>query len=134
MLRRAGGASRPIAGVHEEEVVVEFIVHLIVTAALLMLVANLVSGVKVDSFGSAFLAAIVLGLVNAFIRPLLVFVTIPVTLLTFGLFLLVVNALMLQLAAALTPGIRVEGCGAALLGSLLLSILNLGVAALLGGL
>ena len=99
-----------------------------------MLVANLVSGVKVDSWGSAFLAAILLGLVNAFVRPLLVLVTIPVTVLTLGLFLFVINALMLQLAAALTPGVSVEGCGAALLGSLLLSVLNVAVAALIVGL
>lgn len=113
---------------------VEFILHLVVTAALLMLVANLVSGVSVDSWGSAFLAAILLGLVNAFVRPLLVLVTIPVTVLTLGLFLFVINALMLQLAAALTPGVRVEGCGAAILGSLLLSVLNVAVAALIVGL
>ena len=113
--------------------VAEFVAHLVVTAALLMLVAHLVSGVKVDNFGSAFLAAIVLGLANGFIRPLLVLVTVPVTVLTFGLFLFVINALMLQLAAALTPGLRVEGCGAALLGSLLLSILNVEVAAIIGG-
>ena len=113
---------------------VKFILHLVVTAALLMLVANLVSGVSVDSWGSAFLAAILLGLVNAFVRPLLVLVTIPVTVLTLGLFLFVINALMLQLAAALTPGVRVEGCGAAILGSLLLSVLNVAVAALIVGL
>ena len=113
---------------------VEFILHLAVTAALLMLVAHLVSGVSVDSWGSAFLAAILLGLVNAFVRPLLVLVTFPVTVLTLGLFLFVINALMLQLAAALTPGVRVEGCGAALLGSLLLSILNVAVASLIVGL
>ena len=113
---------------------VEFILHLVVTAALLMLVAHLVSGVSVDSWGSAFLAAILLGLVNAFVRPLLVLVTIPVTVLTLGLFLFVINALMLQLAAALTPGVRVEGCGAALLGSVLLSILNVAVASLIVGL
>ena len=99
-----------------------------------MLVANLVNGVTVESWGSAFLAAILLGLVNAFVRPLLVLVTIPVTVLTLGLFLFVINALMLQLAAALTPGVRVEGCGSALLGSLLLSVLNVAVAALIVGL
>src|SRR5262245_99698 len=109
---------------------VQFFAHLVITAALLLLVANLVPGVQVKGFGSAFLAALVLGLVNAFVRPLMVFLTLPLTVLTFGLFLLVVNALMLMLVGALVPGFRVQGFGAALLGTLLLTLLNLGVAAI----
>jgi len=109
---------------------VQFVAHLVITAALLLLVANLVPGVQVKGFGSAFLAALVLGLVNAFVRPLMVFFTLPLTVLTFGLFLLVVNALMLMLVGALVPGFRVQGFGAAFLGTLLLTLLNLGVAAI----
>jgi putative membrane protein len=108
----------------------QFLAHLVVTAALLLLVANLVRGVHVQGWGPAILGALVLGLVNAFVRPVMVLLTLPLTVLTFGLFLLVVNALMLWLVAALVPGIRVQGFGAALLGSLLLTLLNLGVAAL----
>jgi putative membrane protein len=109
-----------------------FLAHLLLTAALLLLVANLVSGVDVSGWGPAFLGALVLGLVNAFVRPLMVLLTLPLTILTFGLFLLVVNALMLWLVAALVPGIRVQGFAPALLGSLLLTLLNLGVASLIG--
>jgi len=108
----------------------QFLAHLVVTAALLLLVANLVRGVHVQGWGPAILGALALGLVNAFVRPLMVLLTLPLTVLTFGLFLLVVNALMLWLVAALVPGIRVQGFGAALLGSLLLTLLNLGVAAI----
>jgi len=68
----------------------------------------------------------VLGIVNALIRPLLVFLTLPITILTLGLFLLVINALLLKLAAALVPGFRVRGFGAAFLGALLLSVFSFG--------
>jgi putative membrane protein len=108
------------------------LIHLVVTAALLLLIANLVHGVQVENWGAAFIAAIVLGLVNAFIRPLMILLTLPLTILTFGLFLLVINALMLQLAAAVVPGVRVRGFGAALVGSILLTILNMAVAAVFG--
>jgi putative membrane protein len=109
-----------------------FLVHMLVTAALLLLVANLVRGVQVEGWGAAFLGALVLGLVNGLVRPIMVVLTLPLTVLTFGLFLLVVNACMLWLVAALVPGIRVQGFGPALLGSLLLTLLNLAVASLLG--
>jgi putative membrane protein len=79
--------------------VIEFVAHLLLTAALLLLVANVVRGVEVEGWGSAFLGAIVLGLVNAFVRPVMVVLTFPLTIITFGLFLLVVNALMLWLVA-----------------------------------
>jgi len=112
--------------------VIEFLAHLLLTAALLLLVANLVRGVEVEGWGSAILGALALGLVNAFVRPLMVVLTFPLTILTFGLFLLVVNALMLWLVGAMVPGIRVQGFGPALLGSLVLTLLNLAVAALVG--
>jgi putative membrane protein len=111
---------------------IAFFVQLTITAALLLLVANLVKGVHVDDWASAVVAALVLGLINALIRPILVFVTLPLTLLTFGLFLLVINAVMLQLTAALSPGIRVDGCGAALVGSLLISLLSVAIRAITG--
>ncbi|WP_340121942.1 phage holin family protein [Methylobacter svalbardensis] len=108
-----------------------FLAHLILTAALLLLMANLVRGVQVEGWGSALIGAIVLGLVNAVVRPLMVLFTLPLTIITFGLFLLVVNALMLWLVAALVPGIRVQGFGPALLGSLVLTLLNLVVGLLI---
>ncbi|MCK9397961.1 MAG: phage holin family protein [Methylobacter sp.] len=108
-----------------------FLAHLILTAALLLLVANLVRGVQVRGWGSALIGALVLGFVNAVVRPLMVLLTLPLTIVTFGFFLLVVNALMLWLAAALVPGIRVQGFGSALVGSLVLTLLNLAVEILL---
>jgi putative membrane protein len=112
--------------------VVAFLAHLLLTAALILLVARWVRGVEVEGWGPAVLAALVLGFVDAFVRPLMVLLTLPLTLLTFGLFLLVINALVLWLVAALVPGFRVRGFAPALLGSLLLSLLNLGVALLIG--
>ena len=102
-----------------------FLAHLILTAALLLLVANLVRGVHVQGWNSALFGAIVLGFVNAIVRPIMVMLTLPLTILTFGLFLLVVNALVLWLVSVLVPGIRVQGFGPALLGSLVLTLLNL---------
>jgi putative membrane protein len=101
-----------------------FLVHLILTAALLLVVARVVSGVQVQGWGPALLAALLLGVVNAIVRPLMVFLTFPLTILTLGLFLFVINALMLWLTAALVPGFRITGFGPALLGSLLLTLLN----------
>ena len=94
-------------------------------AAALLLVANIYSGVVVTSFGSALIAALVLGLFNALLRPILVLLTLPVTVLTLGLFLFVINALMFYFAASVLDGFNVTGFGAALIGSLLYSLCGL---------
>jgi putative membrane protein len=94
-------------------------------AAALLLVAHLYPGVSVQSFGSAMIAALVLGLFNAVLRPLLVVLTLPVTLLTLGLFLFVINALLFYWAAGLLEGLSVRGFGAALIGSLIYSACGL---------
>ena len=94
----------------------------IVNAAALLLVAYLYPGVAVNSFGSAMIAAFVLGLLNTLLRPLLVLLTLPVTLITLGLFLFVINALMFYFAASLLEGFYVTGFVAALIGSLLYSL------------
>ena len=78
---------------------VKMIVKWLLYAAALMLVANLVGGISVSSFGSALLAAVVIGLLNLLVRPVLVVLTLPVTVITLGLFLLVINALMLLLTS-----------------------------------
>jgi putative membrane protein len=101
-----------------------FFAHLILSAGLLLLMAHLVRGVQVEGWGSALIGAIVLGVVNAVVRPIMVVLTFPLTILSFGLFLLVINALMLGLMAALVPGIRVQGFWPALVGSLVLTLLN----------
>jgi putative membrane protein len=109
-----------------------FLVHLILTAALLLVVARVVTGVQVQGWGPAILAALLLGIVNAIVRPLMVLLTFPLTILTLGLFLFVINALMLWLTAALVPGFRIAGFGPALLASLLLTLLNVLIGMLIG--
>jgi putative membrane protein len=103
----------------------EFLLHLLLSAALLLAVSHIVKGFEVRSFGSALLAALALGFVNAVLRPVVVFLSLPITIVTFGLFLLVVNALMLMVVGAIVPGVRLRGFGPAFWGALLLSILNL---------
>jgi len=90
----------------------------------LLFVAYVYSGVEINSFGSALLAAFVIGLFNTFVRPLLVVLTLPVTLITLGLFLFVINALMFWAAAQLLDGFGVHGFVAALIGSLIYSVLG----------
>lgn len=90
-------------------------------ACALLLVAHLFSGVQVTSFTSALVAAMVLGLLNAVVRPLLVILTLPATILTLGLFLFVINAAMFWAAAWMLDGLKVTSFGAALVGSLIYS-------------
>jgi len=100
----------------------KIIVRWLLLAAALLLVAYLYPGVTVASFGSAMIAAFVLGLFNTLLRPLLVVLTLPVTLITLGLFLFVINALMFYFAANVLQGFSVAGFGAALIGSLIYSL------------
>ena len=97
----------------------------IVNAGALLLVAYLYPGVQVHDFVAALIAALVLGLVNAVIRPILVILTLPVTLLTLGLFLFVINALLFWLVAELVSGFTVTGFAGALIGSILYSLITL---------
>jgi putative membrane protein len=90
-------------------------------------VAYLYEGVVVTSFGAALLAAALLGALNLVLRPILILLTLPVTLLTLGLFLFVVNALVFWAAAGLLSGLDVRSFGAALLGSLIYSMLQLAI-------
>jgi len=100
----------------------KIIVRWLLLAAALLLVAYLYPGVTIRSFGSAMLAAFVLGLFNTLLRPILVLLTLPVTLITLGLFLFVINALMFYFAASVLDGFHVNGFVAALIGSLLYSL------------
>jgi putative membrane protein len=99
----------------------KILVRWLLLAAALLLVAHLYSGVTVTSFTSAMIAALVLGLLNALLRPLLVLLTLPVTVLTLGLFLFIINALMFYFAAELLSGMAVSSFAAALIGSLIYS-------------
>ncbi|MEO6407378.1 MAG: phage holin family protein [Burkholderiaceae bacterium] len=100
----------------------KILVRWLLLAAALLLVANLYPGVQVTSFSAALIAALVLGLFNALLRPLLVLLTLPVTLITLGLFLFVINALMFYFAASVLDGFHVNGFLAALIGSLIYSL------------
>ncbi len=97
----------------------------------LLLAAGLVcltqwdTGVRVSGFGAALWAALVIGLLNAFVRPLLILLTLPVTVLTLGLFLFVINALTFQMASGLLDGFQVAGFGGALISSVLYSLWGL---------
>jgi putative membrane protein len=110
----------------------EFIAHILVTAVLLFVLGRLIDGIEVRSGTAAVFGALVLGLANAFVRPLVVLLTLPVTILTLGLFLIVVNALMLMIAAAVVDGFEVKGFAAAVWGSLGLAVMNVLVGIMLG--
>lgn len=99
-----------------------FLLTWLLTALALVITANLVPGFRVQSFVAALLAAVILGLVNAVIKPILVVLTLPITFVTLGLFLFVINALTIWLAGYLTPGFDVLGFLPALVGSIVLTI------------
>lgn len=105
--------------------IIEFLSMWLVTAFGLWLVTRMLPGVQVTSSRGLWQAALVLGLVNAIIKPVLWFLTLPLTVLTFGMFALVINALMIQLTAWLVADFKVRGFGSALLAALIMAILSL---------
>ncbi len=106
---------------------VRILAHWVLSALCLLLVANFVPGFYVKGFATALIAAIVIGLVNGTIGALLKVITFPLTILTFGLFWLLINALMLKFAAFFVPGFEVRGLWPAFWGGLILSLLNMAV-------
>jgi putative membrane protein len=103
---------------------IHMVVSWFVNALALLVVAQIIPGIQVRGFGSALVACIVIALVNFFVGPVLHFLALPVTILTLGLFLLVVNGFLLKLASLFTPGFAVHGFFSAVIGSLVLTILN----------
>jgi putative membrane protein len=99
-----------------------FILRTLITMLGLYLASALLSGVQIQGTGTFILAAVLLGLVNAVVRPIAFFLTLPITLLTLGLFLLVLNAAMFGLVAAMLDGFAVAGLGSAVLGALIVGI------------
>lgn len=95
------------------------------SALALLIVSRVISGIHLDDFGAALIAVIILGLVNALIKPLILLLTLPLTIVTLGLFALVINAFMLMLAGSFISGFRVDGFGSALIGSILLSVISM---------
>ena len=103
---------------------VDLIIHWFISSASLMIVAFLFPGIEVRGFGTALIAPIVIGFINATIGFIFKLLTLPLTILTLGLFWLVINALMLQLAAALVPGFFIAGFWSAFFGAIVLSIVS----------
>jgi putative membrane protein len=101
-----------------------FLIHTLVLAVAIWITATIVPGVQIASWASLAVAALVLGVVNAIVRPILVILTLPLTVLTLGLFYLVVNGVAFALAASLVPGFQISSWSAAILGALLTSILS----------
>lgn len=93
-------------------------------ALALLAVAYLLPGIRVDGFGSALIAALVLGLINTLVRPLLILLTLPATVLTMGLFILVINGLLFWFAGSVLRGFEVSGFWVGVLGALLYSIIS----------
>ena len=101
------------------------LIHWIVLTIALLIVSHLYSGIKIASLPTAIVAAAVLGILNALVRPVLQFFALPITFLTLGVFYFVINGLMLYWTASLVEGFAVRGFGAAILGSILVSVLSL---------
>jgi putative membrane protein len=102
------------------------IIKLLINGLGIFIIGYLLKGVEIKSFFTALGVAILLALVNTFVKPILLFLTLPLTIITFGLFILVINALMLMLVDALVDGMKIKNFWWALLFSFLLSLLNLG--------
>jgi len=107
-----------------------FLLQWLVSGLAIIITAYLLPGVKLTGFFAALVTALILGLINAFIRPVLILLTLPLNILTLGLFTLVINALLIMLAAAIVPGFAVQGFWWALLFGLVLAIVNYALGAI----
>ena len=110
-----------------------FLTHWLAVAIALAAAAWLLPGVNISSWPALAIAALVLGFVNAVVRPLLVILTLPITIVTLGLFYLVVNGAAFGLAAAFVPGFAVSGCGSSILGALVVSVVSWFIGLFAGG-
>lgn len=104
----------------------------IISAVSILIVGHIIPGFDVQSFGSALIAAVVIGLINGTIGLFLKIITIPISILTFGIFFLVINALMLMFASSLLSGFSVSGFWAAFFGAIVLAIVNMLIRSLIG--
>ena len=101
-----------------------FLTKLLLTTIPALVASYFLNGVHIDSVFTAFMVAAVLGLLNAFIKPILILLTLPITIITLGLFLIIINMLIIKWAADLVPGFEIDGWWAALLFSLIVSLVN----------
>ncbi len=108
--------------------IIKILIKWVALALILMFVAWVIPGIEVENFWVAMIASVVIALINAIIKPILMFLTLPINVLTLGIFTLVINALLFMFSAYLVPGIEISGFLSAFLGALLLSILSVGIA------
>ena len=101
-----------------------FVLRVLINAAALWVAASLIPGIHLIDAAATLLAALVLGVINAIVRPILIFLTLPITLLTLGLFIFVLNAFCFWLASVFVPGLTVHGFWAAFLGALIVSVVS----------
>lgn len=100
------------------------LIRWVLNALSLYIVANVVPGIRLTDFGAALIAVIIISLVNALLKPLLLILTLPINLLALGLFTFIINAGLLKLAASISPDFQVDTWGAAIIGSILMSIVS----------
>jgi putative membrane protein len=131
----AGGIAQRAGGgeTQEEQKMVYLLVNWVVSAVSLMIVAHLISGFQIESFGTALVAALVIGLINATIGLVLKIVTFPLTIVTLGLFLFVVNAIVLLMASKLVSGFFIASFGAAFVAAIVLALVHMLLRAVLPG-
>ncbi len=110
-----------------------FFYRLVITALGLWAATTIVPGVKIDTAAHLIIAALLLGLVNAVIRPFILIFTLPLTVLTLGFFILVVNGISLEIVAWLVPGFKLAGLGSAILGSIVVGLIGWFASAFVGG-
>ena len=109
-----------------------FVLRMLISALGIWIASEIVPGIEVHGPKTVFVAALLLGIANALVRPILVIVTLPITVLTLGLFLLVINAGMLGLAASFVPGLQIGGFGPAVLGTIVISLTSWLASAFIG--
>lgn len=100
------------------------VIRWLVTTAAILAVSYVMTSIKVDGLGTALIAGAILGVLNALVRPVLILLTLPLTVFTLGFFILVINALLFQLAGAIVPGMHIASFWSALFGSILVSIVS----------
>ena len=103
---------------------ISFIISLLISALAVVITAYMLPGVEVKNFGQAIWVALLIGFLNAIVKPVMILLTLPITIITFGLFLLVINALLILFVGAVVPGFKVHGFWWAVLFSIVLSVIN----------
>ena len=101
-----------------------FLIRVLINAVAIYVATALIAGIRVSTTGTLLLAALVLALINAAVRPVMIILTLPLTILSLGLFLLVLNAVCLLLVTLVVPGVEVRSFGAAFLGALVISVVS----------